>query len=197
LAAAFAANGVEIVASDMPEDLDGANLWIDSDQHAASLDKINADKICPDELFKQKTRFRVVDMNNVPDDLVDFDFCWSACAIDHLGTIDKGLYFVKRSIDCLKPGGVAVHTTELNRTSDDETLDEGMIVLYRRKDFVALADELTREGHWVEPLDLTLGQEPVDRYIDVHPFRPEPHLNIELGQYSTTSVGMIVQKRMD
>ena len=57
-------------------------------------------------------RFSVVDMNAVPEDLRDFDFSWSSGAVEHLGTLGAGADFVLAQMDCLRPGGVSVHTTE-------------------------------------------------------------------------------------
>ena len=37
-----------------------------------------------------------------------FDFVWSACAFEHLGSILNGLEFVVNSVKCLKPGGVVL-----------------------------------------------------------------------------------------
>ena len=51
-------------------------------------------------------------MNHLPDDLRGFDFTWSSCALEHLGTLAAGADFVVAQMDCLRPGGVAVHTTE-------------------------------------------------------------------------------------
>jgi len=31
----------------------------------------------------------------LPADLTGFDFCWSICALEHLGTIAQGLDFIK------------------------------------------------------------------------------------------------------
>ena len=57
-------------------------------------------------------RFRAVDMNDIPPDLRGFDFTWSSCALEHLGTLRAGADFVVEQMTCLRPGGVAVHTTE-------------------------------------------------------------------------------------
>ena len=55
-------------------------------------------------------------MNAVPDDLGRFDLVWSSCALEHLGTPQAGLDFIMRTLDLLEPGGLAVHTTELELT---------------------------------------------------------------------------------
>jgi len=133
-------------------------------------------------------------MNHVTDDLTDFDFCWSACAFEHLGSIELGLKFIERIISCLKPGGWAVHTTEFNISSNDETVSEGGTVLFRRRDFEALASRLDAMGHTVAPFNFNAGQGVVDGYIDVAPYRPEPHLKLAIGGFEATSFGLIVQR---
>ena len=98
--------------------------------------------------------FRPVDMNHVPDDLGDFDFTWSSCALEHLGDLDSGIAFFLRQIDCLRPGGVGVHTTEYNVSSNAATVSKGHTVLYRRRDIEELAREVARRGH---TMDVTFG----------------------------------------
>ena len=64
------------------------------------------------------------------------DLVWSASAFEHLGSFMHGLEFVINSVKCLKPGGVAVHTTEFNCSSDADTLDNASTVLFRKRDFL-------------------------------------------------------------
>ena len=51
-------------------------------------------------------------MRDLPDDLGSFDFIWSSCSFEHLGSLGEGERFVLEALRFLKPGGVAVHTTE-------------------------------------------------------------------------------------
>ncbi len=110
-------------------------------------------------------------MNHLPDDLRGFDFTWSSCALEHLGTLAAGTDFVVAQMDCLRPGGVAVHTTEYLVSSDDSpaTVEEGGTVFYRRSDIADLVDELHRAGHAID-MDYTLGTTPDDVHIDVAPY---------------------------
>ena len=94
----------------------------------------------------------------------------------------------------LKPGGVAVHTTEFNLSSNDDTLEAGGTVIYRRRDVEALVDRLRARGHHVEPLDLDPGTGLLDRHVDVPPYLDEPHLRLRLERYTCTSVGLIVTR---
>ena len=137
-------------------------------------------------------RYRAVDMNAIPDDLRDFDFTWSSCALEHLGSLDAGAAFVLHQMACLRPGGTAVHTTEYVVSSDTDTVEKGGTVLYRRRDIEALAEQLRAAGHEIE-LDLTEGSAPEDIHVDAPPYS-DVHLRTLLGQYVTTSLALVVTK---
>ncbi len=53
----------------------------------------------------------------------------------------------------LKPGGLAVHTTEFNFLDEEHTIDNWPTVLYQRAHFERLAEALRADGHRVAPLD--------------------------------------------
>ncbi len=167
---------------------------MNTSQHAAGKEALRRPLVCPDDLFEKNVTFRECDMNAIPDDLTGYDFCWSACALEHLGSIEKGLDFIVRSVECLKPGGWAIHTTELNLSSNYDTVDNLDTVLFRRQDFEALAARLTALGHHVTPFDFDPGVKPVDLYIDVPPYREDPHLKVALWGYSITSFGLMIQR---
>lgn len=194
MAALFASEGCEIVGTDMAPDTAEAVGWIEGQQHALGKEALRNPVLCPDAIFDRNVSFRTCDMNNVPSDLTDFDFCWSSCALEHLGSIERALLFIERSMDCLKPGGWAVHTTELNLSSNDETVDHMGTVLLRRRDFEALAERLGANGHYLAPLDFDPGAGPADLYVDVAPFLQDPCLKIALMGFVTTSFGVIVRK---
>jgi 2-polyprenyl-3-methyl-5-hydroxy-6-metoxy-1,4-benzoquinol methylase len=194
LSAFFASQGCQVTATDMDVSQAEELGWTATNQHAVGKAALRKSRICPDDLFEANVSFRTCDMNAVPDDLTGFDFCWSACALEHLGSIEKGLAFIERSIECLKPGGLAIHTTEFNTSSDAETIDNMGTVLFRRRDFKELARRLKQKGHKVAAFDFNLGDHPVDRFIDVPPYRPQPHLQMALMGFSTTSFGLIVRR---
>jgi hypothetical protein len=194
LTAYFASQACEVVATDMAGDVAVEQGWSQTAQHAAGLEALRYEHLCPSEQFDRCVSFRVCDMNQVQPDLTDFDFCWSACALEHLGSIEHGLSFIERSLECLKPGGWAVHTTEFNVSSDTDTISEGGTVLFRRRDMEALAERLAAKGHRVAPFDFNPGLAPLDRYVDVAPFRVEPHLKLALEGYAATSIGVIIQR---
>ena len=104
------------------------------------------------------------------------------------------MQFVLRQMDCLNPGGVAVHTTEFTLTSDTTTVAKGRTVIFRRADIEDLVRRLRALGHDVEPLDLTVGEHPLDWFVDQRPSTPDRHLRKRQGRYAATSIGLIIRK---
>jgi hypothetical protein len=102
--------------------------------------------------------------------------------------------FIENSIETLKIGGVAVHTTEFNLSSDADTLESRDLSIYRRCDIHTLLSKLQQAGHQVEPLDLTPGTTFIDRYVDVPLYQGEPHLRLRLAEYDCTTVGIIITR---
>jgi len=193
LVALFADAGCDLVATDQPHGAAVASGWTDSEvEWAGGLEHLNTHGLCPDELFVRRVRFRPVDMNAIPDDLRGFDFTWSSCALEHLGTLGAGADFVVAQMECLRPGGVAVHTTEYLVGSNDETVEAGGTVFYRRRDIEALVERLRRAGHTID-VDFTLGSTPEDLHVDVAPYT-DVHLRTRLGDYETTSLALVISK---
>ncbi len=197
LAAFFASQDCEIMGTDMSPEVARQAGWMDTNEHAHGKEALRRPWVCPDPLFDRNVTFRECDMNAIPTDLVGYDFCWSACALEHLGSIEKGLAFIIRSVECLKPGGWAIHTTELNLSSNEDTVDNMDTVLFRRRDLEELAARLTALGHYVAPFDFDPGVDPLDVYVDIPPYRVEPHLKLALWGYSVTSVGLIIRRGED
>ena len=195
LPALFASLGCSVLATDLPAEDDRARDWRDTQQHVDSIEMLRSPDICDDARFEASVAFRAADMTAIPKDLRDFDFTWSSCAYEHLGSIAAGLDFVEASLDCLRDGGIAVHTTEFNLSSNDATIDDQGTVLFRRRDFEALAMRLIAAGHEVMPLCYDIGAGAVDDHIDVAPYSSDTHLKLALGGYVTTSFGLIVRKR--
>ena len=134
-------------------------------------------------------------MNSIPADLTGFDFNWSSCSFEHLGSIKKGLNFLKNQLNTLKPGGWAVHTTEFNISSHDLTLDNANTVIFRRRDIEKLVKELREAGHFVEELDYSLGALPEDFHVDLFPYKSDHHLRLQLAGFVATSIGIIIRKK--
>jgi hypothetical protein len=198
----FAARGCQITATDLPSDDERNKPWAASGQWVGNLEALNEARLCPETKFRDHVAYRPVDMNHIPADLGGYDFTWSTCSFEHCGNLDLGLRFLERQMDCLKPGGIAVHTTEFNLSSNDATLADGPCVIYRLKDIESVCQRLVAKGHHVEPIDLDPGSDPLDRVIDLPPYcqwATDPparikHLRLNLAGHASTSIALIVQK---
>jgi hypothetical protein len=193
LAALFASFGCDIVATDLQQEAARRTGWVDTQQHAGGLAILNQYAICKPSSFQQLVNFRYVDMNAIPSDLRGFDFTWSSCSFEHLGSIKKGLQFLENQMACLRPGGIAVHTTEFNVSSDRKTISHGDFVLFRRRDIEKIASRLRAKGHSID-LDFDPGTSPADKHIDLPPFVNLPHLKLQMGNYVITSIGLTITK---
>ena len=197
LVSLFASFGCSIVATDMPADDAERQGWTLDNNFSGQLEPLNKYDLCDPEGFRSLVSFRTVDMKAIPEDLRGFDFTWSACAFEHLGSIDEGLNFMKQQMRCLRRGGVAVHTTEFNvdsarRHFNVKTIEEGKTVLFRRRDLQGLGHWLHLHGNRVA-LDFRQGTTDDDRHVDVPPFSTT-HLRTEVSGIPTTSFGLIVRK---
>jgi hypothetical protein len=195
LVALFAGLGCDITATDLDPVRARVAGWTDSEQYAGALSELNEYGLCDEAAFAQRVTYRHVDMNDLPADLVGYDFTWSSCALEHLGSLEAGSRFVLNQMHSLIPGGTAVHTTEYNLSSNDRTVDTGGTVLFRQRDIDALLGRLRDAGYRVEG-DFTPGETPADRHVDVPPFS-ETHLRTALGEYVTTSVALVIVKPPD
>jgi 2-polyprenyl-3-methyl-5-hydroxy-6-metoxy-1,4-benzoquinol methylase len=206
MASYFASLGVSVTITDLPADDDRAKGWAGTHQHAAEIEAAYHPALVSREAFDARVTYRPVDMNAIPADLRDYDFCWSMCAFEHLGSIAQGLAFVENSLETLRPGGMAVHTTEFNINPVGPTIDNWPTVLFQRRHFEALADRLRARGHHVAPFDFETGDKPLDRFIDLPPWHDgtleviskglgQPHhLKVGVDGFISTCFGLIVTK---
>ncbi|QIR41531.1 class I SAM-dependent methyltransferase [Tolypothrix sp. PCC 7910] len=198
----LAAYDLTIVATDIDPTESAAKGWIETNQNMSSIDKIWHSELCPHELFKKNVSLEYVDMNNIPSLLEGkYDFCWSACALEHLGSIKNGLNFIENSLNTLVPGGICIHTTEFNYLEEEETIDNYSTVLFRKRDFEVLAQRLTAAGHQVATLDFNIGSGVLDRFIDlppydskIHQLGQEAHLKLLIDGFASTSFGIVIKK---
>ena len=125
-----------------------------------------------------------------------FDFAWSSCSFEHLGSLRAGAEFVRDAMALVKPGGLAVHTTEFNVSSDTDTIETGDSVIYRRRDIEELDRALRAHGCGIEALDFDPGTGPHDLVFDVPPYyrSGRQHVKMALGGYVSTSILLIVRK---
>jgi len=196
LPALFAGLGASIVATDAPASaLAGGADWNGSGEHIDALAALRQAHLCPDELFDQRVSFRHCDMTHIDADLRDFDFTWSSCCLEHLGSLEGGLQLVINSVEqCLRPGGIAVHTTELNVGSDTATATSGLTVIYRRRDLLGLVQRLRERGHDAMPFLPAPDAHVLDYHVDTPPYSADLHLKLELAGHITTSAGIVVRR---
>lgn len=195
LVALFAAMGIEVLATDLdPTDREAAG-WIGSAQHTGGGGEGLMNSLVDRETFDRQVTYQAVDMRAVPKDIQGYDFTWSTCAFEHLGSLRAGLDFVKASVETLRPGGIAVHTTEFNVSSNDATVESGPCVVYREKDLIAFKEELEAEGHQVAAFDFNRGEGLLDHYVDLPPYAEEPCLRFLFGSYTLTSVALVIRTR--
>jgi hypothetical protein len=202
----FASRGLSIVATDLDLKDERSPHWHQSGQHSAAIEDLYKSDLVDKPTFLSACRFRAVDMNEIPNDLYrSFDFCWSMCSFEHVGSIERGLEFVRNSMKCLKPGGLAVHTTEYNFEIGDETVDNCGIVLFQRRHIEELGRRLAVDGHVLGPVDYSSGSGMLDYFIDVPPypfwsgsphlpFHPQtPHMRFSIYGFPATVIGLIVR----
>jgi len=193
LPAFLARHGVQVLATDAPPTAVEGHGWDTTGQHAASLEPLRRPHLLSDEDFFRLVRFQAADMNSIPAELTGFDFCWSACCFEHLGSIEHGLAFVEESLKTVRPGGLVVHTTEFNLSSNESTFENPMLSLFRKQDIEALYSRLISAGHKPWPLNFHPGTGSADAFIDLPPYGM-PHLKLEVASYVTTSIGLVVEK---
>ncbi|MDQ1363974.1 MAG: hypothetical protein QOE57_16 [Acidimicrobiaceae bacterium] len=196
LVAAFAVRGVEVVATDLPKDDARSLSWAATGQHALSLHAMRRPNVCADDVLEQRVTLRAVDMTDIPPDLAGFDFVWSACAFEHLGSIEAGLSFVEQAMNCLRPGGLAVHTTEFNVDSDEATVEECDTVAFRARDLKELERPLAGRGHAMAPFTVGERLGVLDDLVDVPPLQYRSLL-LRLGAFRITSAIVVVEAGPD
>lgn len=204
----LASRGIDVTVTDLAPEASTDLGWSNTNQHTATLDHAFKADLVGREAFDRHVTLSYVDMNAIPPDLTDYDFCWSICALEHLGSIAKGLDFIQNSLNTLKPGGVAIHTTEFNFLSETQTIDNWPTVLFLRQHFITVAERLRALGHEVAELDFAVGDKPLDRFIDLPPWEHDMndyvrsnwgaghvHLKLSIDGFPSTCFGLIIRKR--
>jgi len=199
--ALFAKGGMDVTATDAPASVNNAQGWSTTGQYSTALESLPYSGITDMATLQARVRFQACDMNDIGDDVAGYDFCWSSCALEHLGSLQLGIDFIINSVEkTLKVGGIACHTTEFNLSSNDATVESGDTVLYRRRDLDALIAELRRRGHQADEFTIAPDAHFLDGYVDTAPFAtPTPntgpaHLKLQLYGYACTSVGITIQR---
>ena len=192
-AALFASYGCKILATDQVLTSESKG-WQDTDQLSTNKTELFYPEIIDWTAFDSRVTFENCDMNDIPERYYNtFDFTYSSCSLDHLGTITHGMKFIENSLKCLKPGGWAVHTTEYNVGSNERTVERGATVFWRQKDIEILTTILRQKGYFVEDTDFSRGAHPENFAVDHPPYMPN-HTILFANDQTISSILTIVQR---
>ena len=195
LAAIFANLGCEVLATDAPAE--NNSEWLETGQHSSDISSLQHENIINNKEFNRLCSFKTLDMNihqEIPD---GYDFQWSSCVIEHLGGLDKIVSFLIASSSKLNNGGIAVHTTELNLTSNEKTYDHPQCYVFRRCDLDRLSEVLERNNLEMKSIIYNVGSHPYNYVIDIpdiNGFGNDLHLRSLIAGYVCTSVGLVIRK---
>lgn len=185
LASCFANFVDHLLITDAPPHIIEGKGWSDTNQHTANLEQAKHEWLATRDRMDKVMDFEFADMNNIPPAFFGrFNFVWSSCALEHLGSKHLGLHFIVQSALCLKPGGMAVHTTEYD-LSGQSTIDNWETVLFNENDFrvtlVNMLNSLNENDsdarYELCPFDLRRGKAFIDGYVDIPPYSYHAGLN--------------------
>jgi SAM-dependent methyltransferase len=194
LPSAFAARGVQVLGTDLGAD---ESDWSATNEYAQSREHLYHPALVDRAAFDACVRFQPADMRDFGG-FADsgFDFVWSSCSFEHLGSLQAGLDFVLDSLRLVKPGGCAVHTTEFNVASNTETMECGGSVIYRKQDIEKLGYLLRLRSAALEQVDFDAGSHEYDIDYDYPPYwvHGRKHIKLLLPPYIATSILLIIRK---
>lgn len=143
----------------------------------------------------ERVQTRVVDMNWLRGEsgvsLVEekgYDFSWSICSMDHCGSTWLTKRFLLNQLNCLRPGGLAVHTAEYTVSVGLPRV--GGTVWLDWSDMVDVQQLVQSLGHELAPIDWNIGDCIEDHMIDRAPYCGPVHLKPEVsgGRWGTCVV---------
>jgi SAM-dependent methyltransferase len=192
---ALIAIGFGVTATDY---LDGeiAKDWLATGQLITSPKDLNARGIAEWGAFEENFLFKNMSMNEIPIEMNNsYDLVWSTCALGHIGSYQKGLDFIVRSAKLLKPGGWAIHTTELDLSEEKERFDTPNLSFYKLDDLAKLVRVLEEDGNIVMPLETNLWNDKSELFVASEPWGDKPHLRIRVLGREITSIAIILQRK--
>lgn len=194
LPAIYASFGASIIGTDLDTDEAKKKGWIGADVHAESKANLNAGGLCSPEVFDNLLQFEFCDMNKIPSKYYGkFDFVWSCCAMEHLGSLEHGYDFLKNSLKCLNRGGIAIHTTEYNVSSNTATVVSEGLSVFRRCDIEEIIADCRRQGYNIT-INWDCGTTFYDYHIDLPPYSQHPHLKLKILDFTVTCIGLVITK---
>jgi FkbM family methyltransferase len=189
--------GFQVTATDFLEG-EIASAWFNTSQLAASAQDLNTREILSAAEFNARVSFKSMDMNNIPESFENcFDFVWSTCALGHIGGYQKGLDFIFNSAKLLRPGGIALHTTELDMSPNSDRFDSPNLSFYKIEDILELKVRL--EGVGFEVADLNIPESwtnPSERYVVTEPWGDKPHIRIRIFDREILSLVLRIRRHI-
>lgn len=179
--------------------------WVHTNQHTNDLTVFKDERFNNYDYLENITIDNNVDMNNIPEKYLkgEYDFATYCCALEHLGSLEKGLLFIIESIKCIRVGGIVVHTTEFNLDSlkedyNGKTMEHILTCVYRKSDIEWLKYKVAEIGHKMYEVDYTYNTGLYDRHIDLPPYSQDTHLKLELRdgllKIPATCIGIVIEK---
>src|ERR1035437_917981 len=96
MAALFASYGCRVLATDQALTPEAKVAWQDTNQLSTNKRELYFPELIDLPTFDANVEFENCDMNDIPENYRDrFDFTYSACSLDHLGTITHGMKFIE------------------------------------------------------------------------------------------------------
>ena len=185
----LAANGVSTVATDR-----GPGHELSAGEANALREALRVPGIADAAAFDAHVAFRSADPAAIPRDLVNFDFAWSIDAASRLGSIMAALNFLRGSIRCLRPGGLAVHVMDYDlRTGGAAPIETPEITLLRRNDLEQVAVDLISLGHEVAQIKIESGKLRWRQHVDL-PGDAAPEVLAATANVPGTAFGIVVRR---
>lgn len=170
--------------------------WLKTGQHCGGdLSKMEVSASTAGD-WAERSEFQYYNMlDPIPKEWIGaFDFCYSMNSVDHIGSICQAQEFIIRSMKVLRPGGVAVYTSELALDGPEDAMCFGYTSFFRMRDIRHLVYALNWAGN--KTLNLNYGHDWSKETIDREPFSDPRanHILISIAGCLVTSFGIVAIK---
>jgi SAM-dependent methyltransferase len=188
----FASKRVKVTATDYIEG-PSADAWSGTNQ-LLNIENLVRPEICSVEIFNTFTAVENVDMNSIPSVFDNqFDLCYSLCSLGHIGGFSNGRNFILESLNVLKPGGIAIHTFEMD-LGNLERYEQPDHTIFLKEDVISIIEEAKSLGFEVKKYVLEQGDGYLENYLDQYPFGSSPHLFLDLNGRQCLPTVLIIKK---
>jgi SAM-dependent methyltransferase len=189
----FASQEVRVTATDYIEG-PSADAWSATNQ-LLKIDNLVRPEICSVEMFNTFTTVESVDMNSIPSRFDNmFDLCYSLCSLGHIGGFSNSRKFILESLNVLKPGGIAIHTFEMD-LGTSERYEQPNHTIFLKEDVISVIKEVKSLGFEVRKYVLEQGGGYLENYLDQYPFGSSPHLFLDLNGRRCLPTVLVIKKR--